>query len=287
MLNPRKRLRAMLKGEEIIVAPGAFDPLSARIVEANGFPAVYVSGGAISRSWGFPDIGIMTMVENLAFINRICESVKIPVIADADTGYGNALNVVRTVKEYERAGVAGFHLEDQVTPKRCGHYEEKEVVSRGEMVGKIQAALDTRQDSDMLIIARTDARAVMGLDEAIERGNEYALTGADVIFVEAPASLSELQRIATEISAPLFVNMIKGSRTPLLSPTQLQEMGYKIVIYPNDSHRAAIWAICECMSCLRENGTTSDFKYMVDFETRERIVEKDLWDEVGKKYLVD
>lgn len=285
MNNRRKQFRKLLTEKRIIVAPGAFDALSARIVEEAGFPAIYLTGGGLSRSWGFPDLGLMTMVENAAFIARVCDSVEIPVISDADTGYGNALNVVRTVREYERTGVAGFHLEDQVTPKRCGHYEGKEVVNRGEMVGKIRAALDARQDKDMVIIARTDARAVLGLEEAIERGNVYAQEGADIIFVEAPQSIEELERIAKEIDAPVLVNMVKGSRTPLMPSPELEKMGYKIAIYPNESHRAAIWAVRACIHHLRERGTTVDFEPMVDFATREEIVGTPRWQAMEKKYL--
>jgi carboxyvinyl-carboxyphosphonate phosphorylmutase len=285
MNNQRRQFRQLLAGDRIILAPGAFDALSARIVERVGFPCVYLTGGGLSRSWGFPDLGLMTMTENVGFIARVCDSVEIPVIADADTGYGNALNVFRTVREYERSGVASFHLEDQVTPKRCGHYEGKEVVDRSEMIGKIRAAVDGRTDPEMALIARTDARAVMGLEEAIERGNEYARAGADIIFVEAPQSVDELKCIAKEIDAPVLVNMIKGSRTPLLPPGELEDMGYKIVIYPNEAHRSAIWAVMECLSHLRNKGTTAGFDFMVDFPAREEIVGTPQWQAMQEKYL--
>lgn len=285
MSDCRKKLRELIKGEHLITAPGAFDVLSARIIEQVGFPAVYLTGGGLSRTWGFPDMGLMTMTENVAFITRVCDSVTIPVIADADTGYGNALNVVRTVREYERTGVAAFHLEDQITPKRCGHYEGKEIADREEMIGKIKAAVDTRRDHNMVIIARTDARAVMGIDEAIERSNLYAQAGADVCFVEAPQSMEELHRIAKEIHVPVLVNMIKGSRTPLLSRDELEKMGYKIAIYPNEPHRSAIFAVRACLQHLKEMGDTTDFKNMVDFATREEIVGTATWREREKKYL--
>ncbi len=287
MDNRRQRFRKMMEGKQIIIAPGAFDALSARIIERAGFSAVYLTGGGISRSWGFPDLGLMSLMENVSFISRVCDSVEIPVIADADTGYGNALNVVRTVREYERAGVACFHLEDQVTPKRCGHYEGKEVVKKGEMIGKIKAAVDTRRDADLALIARTDARAVLGIDEAIERGNAYAAAGADIVFVEAPQSVQELRRIAKEIHAPVLVNMIKGSRTPLLPAKDLELMGYKIVIYPNEAHRAAIWAVRGCIQHLWENGTTDGFENMIDFSFREEIVGTPRWQAMEEKYLSD
>ncbi|MBW2307806.1 MAG: isocitrate lyase/PEP mutase family protein [Deltaproteobacteria bacterium] len=281
----RKQFRKLLDKGRIITAPGAFDALSARIIEQAGFPAVYLTGGGLSRSWGFPDLGLMTMMENAAFIARVCDSVEIPVIADADTGYGNALNVVRTVREYERTGVAAFHLEDQVTPKRCGHYEGKSVVSENEMIRKIQAAVDARRDPNLSIIARTDARAGLGLDEAIERGKAYARAGADVIFIEAPESVEELRRIGKEIDAPLLANMVKGSRTPLLPADELEGMGYRIAIFPNEAHRAAIWAVRACVQHLRDKGTTADFENMVDFASREKIVGKARWQAMEEKYL--
>jgi carboxyvinyl-carboxyphosphonate phosphorylmutase len=285
MDDQRKQFRERLRGEGIIVAPGAYDALSARIIEKAGFPAVYLTGGGLSRSWGFPDMGLMTMTENVSFITRVCDSVEIPVIADADTGYGNALNVIRTVREYERAGVAAFHLEDQVTPKRCGHYEGKEVVSSEEMIAKIKAAVDARKDTDLAIIARTDARAVLGLDEAIQRGNAYARAGADIVFVEAPQGLEELRRITAEISAPVLVNMIKGSRTPILPSKDLEKMGFKIAIYPNEAHRAALWAVQACVRHLKEKGTTEGFEGMIDFAAREEIVGTARWNALGRKYV--
>ena len=285
MNDQRKNFRERLRGKGIIVAPGAYDALSARIIEKAGFPAVYLTGGGLSRSWGFPDIGLMTMTENVSFIARVCDSVDIPVIADADTGYGNALNVIRTVREYERAGVAAFHLEDQVTPKRCGHYEGKDVVSKEEMIAKIKAAVDARKDTDLAIIARTDSRAVLGLDEAIQRGNAYAGAGADIVFVEAPQGLEELRRITEEIRAPILVNMIRGSRTPLLPAKDLEKMGFKVAIYPNEAHRAALWAVQACVRHLKEKGTTEGFEGMIDFAAREEIVGTARWDALGKRYV--
>jgi len=285
MNDQRKNFRERLRGKGMIVAPGAYDALSARIIERAGFPAVYLTGGGLSRSWGFPDIGLMTMTENVSFIARVCDSVEIPVIADADTGYGNALNVIRTVREYERAGVAAFHLEDQVTPKRCGHYEGKDVVSKEEMIAKIKAAVDARKDADLAIIARTDSRAVLGLDEALQRGNAYAGAGADIVFVEAPQGLEELRRITEEIRAPILVNMIRGSRTPLLSVKDLEKMGFKVAIYPNEAHRAALWAVQACVRHLKEKGTTEGFEGMIDFAAREEIVGTARWDALGKKYV--
>lgn len=285
METPRQQFRNQLKSKEIIVAPGAFDALSARVIEKAGFSAVYLTGGGVSRSWGFPDLGLMSMAENVSVLSRVCDSVRIPVIADADTGYGNALNVIRTVREFEKTGVACFHLEDQVTPKRCGHYEGKEVITQEEMVGKIKAAVDARKDSALTIVARTDSRAVEGIERAIERANAYATAGADVVFVEAPQSVEELKRIPREIIAPVLVNMIKGSRTPLLKATELQEIGFKIAIYPNEAHRAALWAVQACINHLRERGTTDGFEQMIGFVAREEIVGTANWHELEKKYM--
>src|SRR6516165_12099287 len=199
-MSVRQRMRRLIERPGYTPAPGAYDPLTARLVEAAGFEAVYLTGGGYSRANGYPDLGLLTLGENVRFIGLTVEAVGIPVIADADAGYGNALNVIRTVREYEKAGIAAFHLEDQISPKKCGHYEGKEVVSKGEMVGKIHAAVDTRRDRDLVIIARSDARAVEGLQAAIDRVNAYLEAGADVGFVEAPQNLEELRIVGRSVS---------------------------------------------------------------------------------------
>src|SRR5438067_8080806 len=200
-MTVRQTMRNLIVRSGYTVVPGAYDTLTARLVEQAGFAAVYLTGGGYSRANGYPDLGLLTLGENVRFIGLTVEAVGIPVIADADTGYGNALNVIRTVREYEKAGVAAFHIEDQVSPKKCGHYEGKEVISRAEMVGKIKAAVDTRQDGDMVIIARSDARAIEGLEAAIERVNDYLEAGADVGFVEAPQTVEELRIVGREVQA--------------------------------------------------------------------------------------
>src|SRR5437868_8227281 len=194
-MTPRKALRHLIARKAYTVVPGAYDTLTARLVEQAGFEAVYLTGGGYSRASGYPDLGLLSLTENVRFIGLTVEAVGIPVIADADTGYGNAINVIRTVREYEKSGVAGFHIEDQVSPKKCGHYEGKEVISLDEMVGKIHAAVDTRQDADMVIIARSDARAIEGLQAAIDRVNSYLEAGADIGFVEAPQNVEELRMV--------------------------------------------------------------------------------------------
>jgi 2-methylisocitrate lyase-like PEP mutase family enzyme len=190
-MNPRQKLRALIGDPRYSIVPGAYDSLTARLVQIAGFDAVYLTGGGYSRANGYPDLGLLTLSENVQFIARTVDAVDIPVIADMDTGYGNALNVVRAVREYEKTGVAAFHIEDQISPKKCGHYEGKQLIAQAEMVGKIKAAVDTRRDQNMIIIARTDARAVEGFEAAIGRMNAYLEAGADVGFVEAPQTVEE------------------------------------------------------------------------------------------------
>jgi 2-methylisocitrate lyase-like PEP mutase family enzyme len=235
---------------------------------------------------GLPDLGFLTMSEMVAHARNIVQATSLPVIADADTGYGNALNVMRTVREYEGAGVAGLHIEDQVAPKRCGHFSGKEVISREEMIGKIKAALDSRRDQNLVVIARTDARAVLGLQEAIERGVAYAEAGADMIFVDAPESAEELSLIARSIPAPLMANLSEGGKTPLLSAQELQDMGYKLVIYPRSAAGAAAKAIQELMAVLKRDGTTEKYlDRIISFEGRNQITGLGYYRELDKKYL--
>src|SRR5918999_2890309 len=225
-MNSRQLLKQLFKRNRLLVAPGCFDGLSARLVEQAGYEAAYLSGGAVARSMGIPDIGLVTMSESIERAAQVVASVKIPVIADADTGYGNAVNLVRAVKEFDRAGVAAIHIEDQVTPKRCGHLEGKEVISLGEMEQKLKAALATRLDPDLGIIARTDARGVNGFDDAINRGRAFARLGVDAIFVEAPQSEEELAEIPRRIpDVPILVNVFKGGKTPMLPVARLEQMG--------------------------------------------------------------
>jgi len=255
MKNTQK-LKKLLESPEIIMAPGAYDCLSAKIIQQAGFNAVYVTGYGLSASYiGEPDVGLMSLKEMVDNVSRICDAVDIPVIADADTGYGSPLNVARTVRLYEKAGAAAIQLEDQKFPKRCGHMEGKRVIEAGEFVNKIRAAVDARHDPDFLIIARTDARAVFDLDEAIHRGQLYADAGADVIFVEAPLSVKEFQRIAESIDTPLLANMAEGAKSPMLSADELEKIGYKIVIYPVGTLFAAAYAIKQVASEIKWKGT--------------------------------
>ena len=286
-MSARKKLRELLARRNLLVAPGAFDGLSARLVEQAGFETVYLSGGAVARSAALPDLGLMTMSEVIERARQVVAAVKIPVLADADTGYGNALSVVRTVREFERAGVAAIHIEDQVTPKRCGHLDGKEVIPQEEMKDKIRAALEARSDPDFIVIARTDARAVNGLDDAIARARAFVKLGADAAFVEAAESEAELEKIARELEdVPLIVNMTRGGKTPLLPASRLQAMGYRVAIYPSDTQRAAMKAMQETLAVLKRNGSTDamDDK-MVSFKERDRIAGLEEWEKVEKDYL--
>lgn len=267
------RLRQLLAAPELLVAPGVFDGLSARIAEQAGFAAVYVSGGAVARSSGVPDLGLLTMTEVLARVREVVDAVSTPVLADADTGYGGVLNVRRTVRELERLGVAGLHLEDQVTPKKCGHYSAKALISTGEMLGKIDAALDARSDPDLVLVARTDAVAVEGVDAALARARRYAEAGADAVFVEAPETTEHMQRIVQEVPAPTIINVFAGGRTPYLPAATLQELGFAMALVPSDLQRAAIHAMQRTARTLRDEGwTASCADEMVDFSDRDALV---------------
>ena len=286
-MTSRRKLKRLLARRQLLIAPGVFDGLSARLVEEAGFEAIYLSGGAVARSMGVPDIGLVTMSEVIERAVQVVTAVKIPVIADADTGYGNALNLVRAVREFERAGVAAIHIEDQVTPKRCGHLEGKEVISLAEMEKKLAAALQSRSDPDFIIIGRTDSRAIHGLDDAIQRGKSFAKLGVDAVFVEAPQSEKELETIARSITeVPLMVNMFKGGKTPLLPASRLEEMGFRIAIFPSESQRAAIYAMREALAMLKRDGSTEAMDdRLTTFKERDRIVGLEEWEKLERQYL--
>jgi carboxyvinyl-carboxyphosphonate phosphorylmutase len=261
LLNGRRggarRLGELLTGSELIVAPGAYDCLSARLIEAAGFPAVYMTGfGTAAAYLGRPDVGLLGMSEMVDNARRIVQAVETPLIADADTGYGNAINVIRTVQAYESAGVAAVHIEDQLAPKKCGHMEGKQLIPAAEMIDKIRAAVAARVSPDFLIIARTDARAVEGLDAALDRARRYREAGADLLFVEAPESESEVERVAASLrGVPLLFNWAEGGKTPPMSLPRLRELGFRIVIFPIGPLLIAARAIRDLMQTLIEHGT--------------------------------
>ena len=247
---------------------------------------MYLTGGGYSRSCGYPDLGLLTLTEITQWISRTVEAVDIPVIADMDSGYGNALNVIRSVREYEKTGVAGFHLEDQVSPKKCGHYEGKQIVSIAEMVGKIRAAVDTRRDADMVIIARSDSRASEGINAAIDRVNAYLEAGADVGFVEAPQSAEELALAAKCLVKPALANIFEGGKTPTLPARELAAMGYRIGIYPSQTHRAAIAAAKRVLAVLKRDGDTDAIeRELATFNDREDAVNSARWRDLEARYL--
>jgi len=257
----------------VVVAPGVYDGLSARLARHAGFAAVYATGGGIARSMGYPDLGLLGMTEVIDRLAGIVEHAGVPVIADADTGYGNALNVRRAVREFARAGVAALHLEDQTFPKRCGHLDDKSLVPTAEMVQKLRAARDAAGVADLVLIARTDAIAVEGLDAALARARAYAEAGADVLFVEAPTSEAQIETIARSLPGPKLLNMFEGGKTPLVPLARLRALGYRIVIIPSDLQRAAIRAMQEVLAAIQRDGNSRALAgRMASFAEREAIV---------------
>lgn len=284
-MEESKMLNDMIKNGEFIMAPGAYDALTARIIESEGFNAVYMTGfGTSAFHFGLPDRGLLTMTEMVQNANRIVNAINVPLIADADTGYGTVINVDRTVKEYEKAGVAAIHIEDQVWPKRCGHMLGKEVIDENEMVSKLKAAVEARKNPDFLIIARTDAIATHGFDHAIERAHLYAEAGADIIFVEAPKTKNQLRKIPKLFNKkPLLINM--GPRTPNLPVEELKEMGYAIAIFPGVCLAAAILACREDVRLLKETGRQREFKEVLQsFAELNEFLGVPYYNELEKKF---
>jgi 2-methylisocitrate lyase-like PEP mutase family enzyme len=272
-MDAAQTLQKQLKSSDITIAPGAYDGLSARLVERAGFAAVYASGGAIARSTGVPDIGLLSLTEVADRLAQMTAVIDIPLIADADTGFGNANNVERTVHVFECAGVAALHLEDQSFPKRCGHLDDKSLVSQEEMVEKLQAACAARKNSATQIIARTDGIAVEGIDSALCRAEAYQAAGADILFVEAPQSVEQIEQIAQTLSCTLMINMFVGGKTPLVPVEQLKVWGYRLVIIPSDTQRAAIYAMQQTLAAIHKNGDSGELQeQMVSFQEREAIV---------------
>lgn len=284
--SPGTRLRRSLAESAPLLAPGVANALGARIVADCGFQAVYVSGAGIANwSLGVPDLGLTTMQDVVTEVARVCDAVDLPVIADADTGYGNALNTVRTVKEFERAGVAAIQIEDQVAPKRCGHFDGKEVIPQAEMIAKIRAACDSRRNDDLMVIARTDARDVEGIDRAVERACAYRQAGADAIFVEAPRDLGELSRIGRDVPGPLVANMVEGGKTPTVGSEELAALGFHLVIYANLAARAAIQAMQDVLRTLREDGSSLNVTdRIVTMSERNRLTGMGWWQARERRY---
>lgn len=277
-MNVRRNFRDLLTQPGAIIAPGIYDCLTARVAEKAGAPAVMVTGAGVAASLlGTPDVGLLTMSEVLAQTRNIVRSVSIPVIADCDTGYGSPINVQRTIREFENAGVAALFMEDQVAPKRCGHFEGKQIIPAGEMVQKIRAAVDARVDPELLLIARTDARAVAGPEEAIRRARQYVEAGAEMIFVEAPHSREELVLIGKELQSlgvPLMANLVEGGKTPLVPVSELGDMGFSFISFSGSMQKTAIAAMRPMVEALLLTGEVTDFypERMVSLEARSEIL---------------
>ena len=289
-MRPSTVLRRMLDEPAIIVLPGAYDALTARLAERVGFSAVFTTGfGFAATVLGVPDLGLLTMSETMDRVRHIVRAVGIPLIADMDTGYGNALNVVRTVRECVSLEVAGIILEDQEWPKKCGHFEGKRVIPAEEQAAKLRAAVEARGEDDLVIIGRTDARQPLGLEEAIRRGQLYREAGADVVFIEAPRSVDELRDVARAIpDVPLFANMIEGGKTPLLSSAELRDLGYKMVVYPLSALFSAAKAVEETFRALFEQQTTASRREaMVSLGEFEEIIGVPDWKALEARYVVE
>jgi 2-methylisocitrate lyase-like PEP mutase family enzyme len=244
--------REILRTNRLLALPGVYDGITARVSEQRGFKAIYMTGAGTAMSFGFPDFGLLTMTEMAGRAGTIAQSVGIPLIADADTGYGNELNVTRAVRDYERGGVAGLHIEDQVSPKRCGHLDGKEIIPRDEYVSKIRAAVAARRDKDFFIIARTDARAVAGFDEAVHRANAALAAGADMAFVEATESVEEVAAVPQRVNGPCLLNIVRGGKTPDVDLKQVEDMGYRVAILPSLLLGAALEAFDRALASLME-----------------------------------
>ena len=280
-------LKSIIKTETLL-APGIYDALSGLIAQQSGAKAVYLSGASIAYTrFGRSDLGLVSVSEVHDTLAAATDRIKIPIIVDADTGFGNALNVQRTIRSFERAGAAAIQIEDQSFPKRCGHLDGKVLIKKDEMVGKVKAAVDSRKTSDTLIIARTDARAVEGLQEAIDRAHAYHEAGADVLFIEAPRSVDELKLIrkSFDLNIPLLANMVEGGKTPVKTANDLKSLGFNIVIFPGGAVRAATFQLQEYYAGLLENGSNSEFsKRMHDFDSLNAVIGTPELLSIGKKY---
>lgn len=281
------KLRQLLNGDELIIAPGAYDALSARLIVDAGFPVVYATGAGISNSQlGLADVGLLTMTEMLEQTRRIVTAVDAPVMADIDTGYGNAVNLYRTVQEFVRAGVAAVQIEDQVIPKKCGHFSGKQLIPFDEAVWKIKAAVEARGDSNLVIIARTDAIAVEGFAAAMRRAHAYHASGADLLFVEAPRTRQELAEIGRELPGAKMANIVEGGKTPIVAAKDLLALGFKVVLYANLALRSSVHAIEANLAHLRQCGdSTGILDRMITMEERGRVTEKDRLDELEQRFV--
>ncbi len=285
-MSPRQQLKALVDARRGVIVPGAFNALSARVIEDLGFEAIYVTGAGVTNMWfGMPDQGFMGLAEIADHTARIRDAVSLPLIVDADTGFGNALNVRHTVRVLERAGADCIQFEDQVAPKRCGHFSGKEVIGTDEAVSKIKAAVDARRDPDLLLLARTDACATQGFEAAVERAQRFAEAGADILFVEAVTTADEIRALPKRLAPPQLMNMVIGGRTPIFGADELGELGYGIVLYANAALQGAVAGMQRALTVLRDQRRVDEDPALVTpFAERQRLVGKPEWDELEKRY---
>ena len=286
-MNTKQQLKALVEARRGIIVPGAFNALSAKVIEDLGYEAIYVTGAGVTNMWfGMPDQGFMGLHEIADHTARIRDAVNVPLIVDADTGFGNALNVRHTVRVLERAGADCIQLEDQVAPKRCGHFAGKEVISTEEAVSKIKAAVDARHDPDFLIMARTDACATQGFEAAIERAQKFAEAGADILFVEAVTNAEEIRALPQRLAKPQLLNMVIGGRTPIVGAEELGGLGYGIVLYANAALQGAVAGMQKALTVLRDTRRIDEDPTLVTpFAERQRLVGKPAWDALEKRYM--
>ena len=285
-MSTRKTLKALAQARRGVLVPGAFNALSAKVIEDLGFEAIYITGAGVTNMWfGLPDQGFMGLAEMADHTARIRDAVELPLIVDADTGFGNALNVYHTVRTLERAGADCIQLEDQVAPKRCGHFSGKEVISTEEAVSKIQAAVDARRDDNLLILARTDAAATHGFEAAVERAQRFAEAGADILFVEAVTQAEEVRALPRRLAKPQLMNMVIGGKTPLFNADQLGEWGYGLVLYANAALQGAVMGMQKALTTLRDAREVQESSGLVaSFAERQRLVGKPWWDALEKRH---
>lgn len=285
-MSTRKQLKSLVEARRGMLVPGAFNALSAKVIEDLGFEAIYVTGAGVTNMWfGMPDQGFMGLSEIADHTARIRDAVSVPLIVDADTGFGNALNVHHTVRTLERAGADCIQFEDQVAPKRCGHFSGKEVISTEEAVSKIKAAVDARRDSDLMIMARTDAAATHGFEAAVERAQRFAEAGADILFVEAVTTAAEIRALPLRLASPQLMNMVIGGKTPIFNAKELGEMGYGIVLYANAALQGALAGMQKALAVLRDEKEVQESSGLVTpFAERQRLVDKLHWDTLEKRY---
>lgn len=285
-MNTKQQLRALVEARRGTLVPGAFNALSARVIEDLGFEALYITGAGVTNMWfGMPDQGFVGLSEMAEHTARIRDAVGLPLIVDADTGFGNALNVRHTVRTLERAGADCIQFEDQVAPKRCGHFSGKDVISTEEAVSKIKAAVDARQDSDLLILARTDACAVHGFEAAVERAQRFAEAGADILFVEAVTTADEIRALPQRLGSPQLMNMVVGGKTPIFNADELAGLGYGLVLYANAALQGAVAGMQKALTVLRdERSLREDQALVAPFAERQRLVGKPAWDALERRY---